>query len=138
MQRYRDEGFIVSDDLEFRDIGGGVIELQGRITCARSLYIDVRKALQIVDGDGHNATVQTFAYTYCAVLAGVGNVFRYCSPHEDHNQDHHVHEFDVLAGDRAGNVRPVGEDGWPLLGEAIGRLQQWACDHSLELEKLGL
>jgi hypothetical protein len=134
MQRYRDQGFVVADDLEFQHVGASLIMLRGRIDCTHGLYIEVTKALRIVSGTGAEAMVQTISYSYNAVLSGIGNVFRYDSPHEDHNRDHHVHRYDVFAGDARGATTFHGEDGWPTLGEAIEKLRCWVSDHAEQLE----
>ena len=137
MDRFRDQGFVLSDDLAFADVGGGVIRLEGTIHCEHDLYIVVTKALEILDGDGSSAFVQTFEYTYNAALRGVGNVFRYDSAHADHNQEHHVHRYDVLNGDMSGKVDLHGPDGWPTLGDVIEELRGWAADNSEALADLG-
>ena len=84
MQRFLRDGFVRSENLFFDDLGNGLIELGGEVECVGDIYIDVQKTLEIVSGDGANATVQTINYSYNAYLKGVGNILRYDSPH-DHN-----------------------------------------------------
>lgn len=130
MQQYRDAGFILKDNLTFDDFGNGIITLTGRIECLYGLYIDVTKTLQIVDGTGHNARVQTVSYSYDAAVPKVGNVFRYDSPHPDHHQNHHVHRFEIITGGVEGVVTFHGIEGWPTLGEVIGELRDWAASNA--------
>jgi hypothetical protein len=134
MQQYVRGGFIVSDGLAFEALGEGFIFVRGTIGCAGGLYIDVEKILEIVGGEGPRTMVQTISYTYNAAIEGVGNVFRYDSPHaEDHRPFHHVHRYDVLAGDRDGTVEGSS---WPTLGAVIGELQDWFYEHIDELTEI--
>ncbi len=135
MGQFRAQGFIILDDLEFAPDGFGIISVKGRVNCQYGLCVDVTKLLEIVEGDGAAALVQTFAYSYCAVLSGVGNVFRYDSAHATHNEDHHVHRYDVLNGDTRGTTTIHGVDRWPTLGEVVEELRGWAADHSEALSR---
>jgi hypothetical protein len=141
MDRYRDHGFILTDDLEVRDLGNEQILMEGTITCADGVYIAVTKMLRILDGDGSTATVQTIAYSYSAVLAGRGNIFRYCAPHDltdgvEHHSYHHVHRFSVFDDDSHGTISRLSEDDWPTLGEVIEELRGWCADHAHRLAVL--
>ncbi len=126
MGHLRDDGFVVEDDLAFADLGNGLIELRGTVKCLGGIRVEVEKLLEILDGDGAEAMVQTFAYSYHACLeGGQGNIVRYDSPHVDHNQDHHVHRYDPFSGDVTGRVTMHGESGWPTLGEMLYELRDW-------------
>jgi hypothetical protein len=137
MSQFRDQGFVRGDTLAIEDLGSGVIGITGRIECAEGTYIAVEKLLAIADGEGATALVETVAYSYSAVLARVGNIFRYCSPHDDHNEDHHVHRFDVRAGDMSGTLTFHGRGGWPTLGEVIEELRGWVADNAEWLHARG-
>ena len=135
MAQYRDQGFIVDDTLVVEDVGAGLIRIGGRIDCAGGVRIDVEKTLEIVDYGGSVPLVQTIDYSYSAVLNGRGNIFRYCSPHGDddgvpHHPHHHVHRFDVLAGDEEGAVTTHGEEQWPTLAEVFEELRGWCADNA--------
>jgi hypothetical protein len=104
IQQFLREGFILSEDLLFVNLGNGFLVIEGTLQCAGGIAIDVAKRLQIVGGDGANALVENVGYSYNVLLRGIGNIFRYDSPHPDHNRGHHVHRFDVLQGDREGEV----------------------------------
>jgi hypothetical protein len=132
MEQFCDQGFVLGHTLQIEPQGAGVFTIEGRIECVGDLYIVVFKQLEVVDGEGADARVQTTGYRYNAVLAGRGNVFRYCSPHDDHNQDHHVHRYDVLGGNPK-SVTLHGEDGWPTLGEVIEELRGWLADNAEKL-----
>lgn len=140
MEGLRKEGFVLSDNLAFQVLGGGLIELVGVIECLGEIRIEVDKLLEVVSGDGPDALVQTARYSYNASLAGRGNILRYDNPHEDrgrdipdHHKDHHVHRYDVFAGDRTGKVTVHGREGWPTLGEVLEELREWYYEH---LDKL--
>ena len=134
MGHLRDEGFVLSDTLAFSDLGDGVIELEGHIHCRGGIRLEVEKLLDVLSGDGATAMVQTFAYSYHACLeGGRGNIVRYDSAHPDHNQDHHVHRYDVFAGDVEGSVEMLGHDGWPTLGDVLHELRDWYYEHSDKL-----
>lgn len=125
INRFVAQGFVVEDGLEIDDLGNGSIYISGLIRCAGGVTITVDKYLSIID-PGPPAFVQTVDYSYNASLDGVGNIFRYCSPHPDHNTFHHRHTYDVFSGDQFGNV---SESGWPTLGEVIEELRCWTSDH---------
>lgn len=133
MARYRDSGFLLDDDLDFMPDGDGVIALVGTITFDGGIRLDVAKKLRILEGEASTAMVQTFAYAYNANVAGLGNILRYCSPHDDHNEFHHKHTYDLLAGDRSGTVTEIDADSWPTLGEVFGELHAWFCTHAEQL-----
>ncbi len=145
MARYVDQGFVLADGLTWRNFpqtfGSGEILVEGTILCASGVRVEVTKTLQILDGAGQTAIVQTVAYSYSAVLTGTGNIFRYCSPHPDdeapHHPHHHVHRFNVLADDDRGTIDLVGDDeDWPTLGEVLGELRGWCADNAERLAAL--
>lgn len=117
-------GFLLRNNLVFIALHDQIL-IEGSLDCKGDIYIDVRKRLEIVSGDGSQALVQTTSYSYNVVLAGVGNIFRYDSPHSDHNQFHHVHRYDVLNGDTKGRVEKVDAAHWPHLQEVIEEAMDW-------------
>lgn len=134
MAQFLRRGFVASEDLSIMDLGDGSLVMEGRVSCAGGIYIDVWKRLEIIQDDGANSLVRTVEYTYNAVVAGLGNIVRYDSPHSDHNQFHHVHRYEPLSGDLRGNVHRVEpQDDWPTLGEMIHEVESWFYDHSDEL-----
>ncbi len=132
MGRFVDSGFILEDTLVVSSIGAGLILIKGSIRCLGGIRLDVEKVLKVVEGDGANAMVQTTTYNYNASIS-LGNVLRYDSPHNDHNEYHHVHRYDVFAGDQDGTTT---EAIWPSLGDVITELQNWYCEHYLQLCEL--
>jgi hypothetical protein len=126
MQQFLRGGFVRSENLSFNDLGDGFIEMEGVIECDGGIYIEVRKRIEILDGDGADALVQTVDYSYNAAIRGVGNILRYDSPHPDHNREHHVHRFDVFAGvERRPPIFILDESARPTLGEVIEEVQAW-------------
>ena len=136
MQQFLRSGFVISEDLSFEPING-VIWLEGTIVCLGNIYIDVSKKIRILSGEGADTIVQTETYSYNAVLANVGNILRYDSPHHDHNQEHHVHRYDVLNDDKEGRLEFIyDEEQRPTLGEVIREVQEWFYEHYDELSSL--
>jgi hypothetical protein len=125
MGQFVDSGFVIANPLAITPMGNGVILIKGSLPCLGDIRLDVEKSLKVLEGDGANAIVQTFQYTYNASLPA-GNIFRYDSPHQDHNQFHHVHRFDVFDGDHIGNVDQCE---WPTLGQVIAELEGWYYDN---------
>lgn len=98
MGRYREQGFIEGGDIDVRDLGNGEILMNSGILCSNGTRIDVTKTLRIFEGSGASVIVQTVDYSYCAVLSGVGNIFRYCAPHgAADGVPHHPHIITCIA-----------------------------------------
>ena len=115
--------------------------MRGRIRCIGGILIDVTKLLEIQSGGGPTAMVCTSAYTYHVLLEGVGNVLRYCGPHDtpehpDHNPFHHKHTYDVLRGDVSGTVSEIDPDDRPTLAEVIGEACHWYFENAEAIERL--
>ncbi len=130
MSRFVDENFVLVDGLAIDPLGNGQIWIHGHIKCAGGVEITVDKYLAIVD-EGPPVSVQTVDYSYNASVSGLGNIFRYDSPHEDHNDFHHRHAYDVFAGDVVGTVTKLTE--WPTLGEVIEELRAWTSANADKL-----
>jgi hypothetical protein len=127
MEQFVREGFVTADSCSFVELGHGEILIAGTVECLGGLFsITVSKLLEIVDGDGPNARVQTVAYSYNAHWRGRSVVFRYDSPHYDHNPFHHVHRPDVFGkGSQDEVIEEVDSENWPTLGEVIAELRDW-------------
>ncbi len=136
MQQFIREGFVILDGLVLETLDNSIL-IYGTIVCLGRIYIDVKKELSILSGEGADAMVQTVDYSYNAVLTNVGNILRYDSPHLDHNQEHHVHRYDVLNGDKKGRVEFIyDEEQRPTLGEVIREVEEWFYKHYEELSGL--
>lgn len=119
-------GFLQSDDRLFIVPGDGCFFILGDLPCDGGIDIDVDKRIVFIDEDADDPLVQTVEYRYNVTLRGVGVVFRYDSPHQGHNQDNHVHRYDVLSGDRDGKVDFLfHEDEVPTLGEVVDEAADW-------------
>lgn len=126
MHRLTLAGFVLSDGVELRQLGEGTFVLEGRIECEGGIYVEVWKLLQVVDGEGPCARVQTIEYSYNAVLSGVRNTFRYDSPHlGGHRPHHHVHRYDTFADDVEGVAEDLDDEKRPTLGETLLELREW-------------
>ena len=121
MGRFVDSGFILENTLTIASTGNRLILMKGSLPCLGEIRLDVEKLLKVVEGTGMNALVRTVEYRYNASIF-LGNIFRYDSPHPDHNQFHHVHRFDVFGGDFEGTI---GRSDWPHLGDVIDELEEW-------------
>jgi hypothetical protein len=133
MQQLAQGGFVASDGLTLKALGHALV-IEGDVVINDHVYIRVWKQLSIMAGDGADATVQTTAYSYNAVLKEVGTIFRYNSPHEDHNQEHHVHRFDVLGGSGTEQIDFIyDEEQRPTLREVIDEAYEWYCTHEHQL-----
>lgn len=132
------EGFVAEDHgLEFEAVPGGLL-LEGRLECEGGIRIDVTKLVAYVIEDT-DPLVETRRYRYHVTLRGAGNVFRYDSPHETHNREHHVHRYDLLDGDRRGEVTFLhDEEEVPTLGEVIEEARQWYWANLEDLQDRGL
>lgn len=148
MERLRRDHFIVDDDLALdANIVDGApqILMKGRIRCAGNIFIDVRKTLRVIDGEGDDALVQTVAYTYHARVDGVGDLLRYCSPHADHRKFHHKHTFDPFKGDASsysiddepGTCDATSDTNWPTLGEVLHEVRRWYFENITQLAERG-
>ena len=143
MQHLIASGFVLVDTTEFLPNRGAIL-LVGAIGCLGEIHVEVIKTLAILDGDGPDATVQTESYSYNVALRGVGNIFRYDSPHAmpgerdpvQHHNYHHKHVYDVLSGDKHGHVVLIErEDDIPTLGEVIEEAAEWYYNHLETLSK---
>jgi hypothetical protein len=140
MGHRRDDGFVLADGLTI-DQGARLYLMSGRVDCAGGISVDVRKVLRVVSGAGATAMVQTADYTYHVVVGGLGNLFRYCSPHDDadhpeHKPFHHKHVYDLLHGDVVGTIETIADDEWPTLGEVLEEARDWHLSHVEEVERL--
>lgn len=125
MQRFLREEFILSEDLIFSASGDGYLSISGTIKCKGGIEVLVAKILKILSGSGHRSLVQTIEYSYNAYVAGQGNILRYNSPHDDHNQFHHVHRFDFFGGGDETVEEIKTEEDRPTLSDVLEELRNW-------------
>ncbi len=118
LHQFISDGFIGRESLTIEP-SAGRLRIRGEVGCSGRILVYVDKILEIVD-DATDPLVQTINYTYNVSLQGGGNLFRYDSPHEDHNQDHHKHVFDRETFEEIAESPLLhGLDGWPTLGEVV-------------------
>lgn len=120
---------MVSDDLVFSPELESSIFVEGSVRCRDGIRIDVEKELRILSGEGADAVVQTVRYRYHVSHEGLGNLFRYDSPHSGHREFHHCHRYDVF-GDKTSTVNELrSEEDIPTLGEVIVEAVGWFDAH---------
>ncbi len=129
MQQFRERGFVLQDDLFFSQATESTIILEGTIHCMRGINISVQKQIAILGGDDRNPDVQSVSYSYNVALVRQGNIFRYDSPHATHNQEHHVHRYDVWSSQEIALDLLPNEDERPTLGEVIQEAEAWYYDN---------
>lgn len=111
------------------------VETIGELECEGGIRIDVEEHLQKRRSwVSRTDAVQLGYYRYNARLSGrsrgVGLIFRYNSPHEDHNHFHHVHRYDTLGtGEEILPPREMRPDEVPTLREILAEAERWHYDH---------
>lgn len=113
------------------------LETIGELECIGGIRIDVEERLERRRNwfSRHPAeNVVLRSYRYNARLPGRGRrqgmIFRYNSPHEDHNRFHHVHRFDTLG--TGAEVKPpteIPEDQVPTLRQVLREAEEWYYAH---------
>lgn len=124
--------FYVSHDLRYRTEPDAIV-LAGTIQCEGGIRVEVSERLRVLRESTwlrrkNNPLVELTAYENNAVLLNRGTIFRYNSPHEDHNQLHHVHRVDVL-GTGEKTISPLGEADVPTLRQLVNEAQEWYWTH---------
>lgn len=138
MDRFLRGNFVLSEGLEFYPADGSIV-IEGTIFCIDGLEIQVKKRLLLVGGSDDDPLVRTEYYIYNLHIPGQGPVFRYNSPHGDHNMCHHAHRYDIFEGDTAGTVeQDFNDDAWPTLSEVIVEAEGWYYANVARLKEMGL
>jgi hypothetical protein len=124
--------FYISHDLRY-STEPGVIVLAGTIFCEGGIRIEVTERLRVLRESTwlrrkNNPLVELLSYENNAVLLNRGTIFRYNSPHEDHNHFHHVHRVDVL-GTGQKTLSSVGEADVPSLRQLVNEAEEWYWAH---------
>lgn len=136
-------GAIENDGLDFLAGADGSFFFDGELLLRDGVMkLTVAKRLEIVDGtEPADAVVQTASYSYNVSIVGFGNVFRYCSPHEDdgpvHHHQHHRHQYDPF-GARPDDyhVTLITDGDWPTLGDVVQEADTWYWQHKDAVEGL--
>ena len=130
IEQLRSQGFVLAPELTYSPVARGVL-VEGYIRCEGGLYLQVKQLIQLVSKAGTAGLFIVEAYSYTGALAGAGTIFRYDSPHPDHNTEHHVHEY-AVPGDATSGQPPrflYTEEAIPTLGDALRRLYWWHLEH---------
>ena len=141
--RFVTEGFILSNQRLEIDFDTDPPIMEGEIECVCGLRITVTKVFTVERQKGKDPLIRTEAYSYNVSLSGIGNVFRYCSPHPDesipHHAHHHRHRYDVWAGDESGTIDVIRDgETVPTLGEVLEEARRWMNDNHGLLHERGL
>lgn len=120
--------FYISHDMRYRTEPDAIV-LAGTIFCEGGIRIEVTERLRVLRESTwlrrkKNPLVELVSYENNAVLLNRGTMFRYNSPHEDHNQFHHVHRVDVL-GTGEKTITPLREADVPSLRELVNEAEGW-------------
>ena len=119
--------FVLSDTLRFLSEIDGVC-LTGTIECEGGIRIEVEERLRYVRGGFFvpRDTIELVFYRYNMVLRNESLVFRYNSPHKDHNQFHHVHRYDVPGtGEQIKPPTRLRERDVPTLRQVLQEAERW-------------
>lgn len=136
MEQMRRREFVGADTLRLQDIGSGILAMTGEIGCQGRIVVKVEKYLQVFEGEGLDANVQTFEYKYNAFVRGRNNILRYDNAHSyaGHGDAHHKHLFNWKTGEQLpGFPEWVGVHRWPTLGEVLEAVYQWYWRNSDDL-----
>lgn len=128
MDQFRSRGFVGGDTLQFEFIGSDLLAIFGEIACRGLIVARVEKYLDVLEGEGWDAYVQTYEYRYNFSVRGRGNILRYDNAHSypDHADAHHKHTYDWKSGKQLpSSPQWVGYERWPTLGEAIEEVERW-------------
>ena len=130
MNQLRRSDFIREDTLALEE-GEGFLRLGGHIACKGGIVITVNKILEILEGEGEDAMVQTAKYSYHVQFRGGNSIFRYDNAHswDGHADSHHKHLFDSNGVEEENSPIWVGEAAWPKLNDVIHEVVDWYCDN---------
>lgn len=86
--------------------------------------VDIEKDIEVDPEPIGRPRARTSSYTYSANLPRIGPLIRYCSPHQDweeegsapHHAFHHRHDY---TKNPKGDVRILPDDSWPHVGEFL-------------------
>lgn|GEM_PF-6053520 len=137
LAKFRDEHFLISDDLELLDFGEGLLMMAGWLNCDRGIRVRVRKTIRTWrDDDGARWAVKE-RYTYHAMLQDDTHVLRYDGP-DEHRPYHHKHICQPFRTPPvAEKILRIAEEDTPTLGAVLEELRLWMWDSIAELDARG-
>jgi hypothetical protein len=132
IEQLRASGFLLRETLVFTALPG-TLTLEGEVVCKRGIVVRVYKTLEVLEGEGDDALVQTVRYAYNAHIAGHGTFLRVDNAHSHpgHPDAHHRHDGNWRTGEES--VVWVGKEGWPTLGAFFAMVEDWYWEHCDEL-----
>jgi len=138
IRQFQARNFIGTETLTFKPTAYGIL-LQGGIGCLGNIVVQVEKFIEVLNGAGEDAVVQTKWYSYNAFIRGNYNLFRYDNQDNDyfrpgHRDEHHKHLFDWRTGEELPTSPAwIGADKWPTLGEVLQEVEEWYWQHREDL-----
>lgn len=138
ISQFQARSFVGPETLVFDPAAYGIL-LKGEIGCRGNIVVNVDKFIEILDGSGETAIVQTRWYSYNVFVRGYYNIFRYDNQDADylrqgHLDEHHKHHFDWRIGrELHGSPEWIGADKWPTLGNVLEEVEDWYWTHQAEL-----
>lgn len=82
------------------------------------IYINIQKDIEVQPG-ARRPIARTEGFSYQAWFKGNGgNIIRYCSPHDSHNQFHHKHNYTKIPPE----VLKIEAGKWPHVSEFLGEI----------------
>lgn len=135
MARLARTGVVVRDGLRIRRGHGGIV-IEGDVEVEGGVIVRVHKRVAVVEPGARSPLVQTKAYSYNVHVPRLGTVVRHDGP--DHHRDyHHVHRYDLLAGDVEGTLEQVDDsENVPSLAEVITEAYAWCMEHRAAIDEL--
>jgi hypothetical protein len=122
----------LTDEIEYNDEeqdGDDYFIIKGPVTCIGDIRVEIYERLKLARGgwwfqstSKRRATV--VEYSYSVVLNGVGNIFRYDSPHPDHRPYHHRHNFSP-PGVKRDPPTEIPSEEVPRIGQVLREAEQW-------------
>lgn len=127
-------GVVARDGLAIQQRGDSLI-IAGEVEIHGGAVVRVHKEVPVVHSRGSRPFVQTRIYTYNVHIPGVGSIVRHDGP-DEHRDYHHVHRFDLFAGDREGTLEAVEWDDVPTLAEVIRAAYDWCARNRARLDAI--
>ena len=82
------------------------------------IYINIQKDIEVQPG-ARRPIARTEGFSYQAWFKGNGgNIIRYCSPHDSHNQFHHKHDYTKIPPE----VLKIEAGKWPHVSEFLDEI----------------
>jgi hypothetical protein len=93
------------------------------------IRVDIEKIVEVDDTLPNRKKARTYSYSYSANIPGGDKLIRYCSPHEDgeeegsapHHKHHHKHDFTKKPEIK---IIVLEADSWPHVGDFLKEVRE--------------